>query len=1168
MLSKKSKLLEAQKIKSVPRFSFRKASIGLVSAIIGTTLWFASSKPQVVNADVIPDDPDQVNVAPSGEKAAQAELKKAETATANQAPTRADTTKVAAATPKAAAKTIATNQGTTAKQTATVETPSAQKTAAPVNTTPKTETSAAKQVPAVKDQVPDAPQNQTARHKTAANRSVKTPVTTSTFSNLTSAKTSKKAKTKNKLAARSFADKAASDIGTRSTITGIATDPAHSKTMYRNTVWYLKNDDGTKSELTRDQTQVTFGQQYTDYDDGRRVYTDWKDDKRTVKLDPYTNQDLLNDLKANDPKQYQYMQKLFDTCDVSANGAPTTTFTPLDSDKNYEVYLTPRAAAKVDITVIYRDLDDNNKVLDQDTQEVKAGDIFSYDPTSKINNLIGKGYTHKSSDDTLPSDISTVGIVAPNKATVYYVGLRHNVIEYTPGEKNPYTGKDDDANLVKQVSQTVQYKGTPNAIPDNVQTTKFTRHGITDMVTGKTTYTNWDKNSDTFKDVTSPAVDGYTPDVSTVKGAIVSPTSDNITKTVTYASNDHLRPAIVHYRYDSWDSNKVAFPDKNRKIITTGSEDNPQFDQSAFDEDIIPLDGYKGTVVRTSVQGGTIHAWIVYKAIPKNNFVVHFVDQDNNNQPIKDAPDVSGTNTIGEPVSKPDGVDDILNKLDQLGYEVAEDPFKNPPVAVNGDQSVTYHLKHKKVAVSPKTERKEIIHYVDKDTGKQIAPDTTQSVSFTHNGTTDLVTGETTWTGWSANQTTNAVNVPVIDGYIATQKQVPGQTITPDKDVEITVPYNKIGQIIPVDDNGNEIPGATHPNYVNDPDDPTKVKPNQKVPDVSGYTPDQTTVSPTDPIKNTPVKYHKDKTPVPDNNASLGINVHDDDTNQNLPDYAWSSGNVPAGSKNNYDWNSVKQQLIDHGYVVTEEPKIPDTISQSAQMLTIHVKHGVVHVDPDHPQTAGGKINKGDAKWPATSEYEHDRQYIVHFVDSHGKKIAPDKVQTMRFGRDLQIDAVTGKILNPDAKWTPQAKSYNGVAAAAIKGYHATGKSANGVNLVNGTLPGPDAIDSDMSDSIVYNMDDQVPNDPGDGGIDSGKGNNDLGNPNNPKPVANVTQNNAKTPNKAPAAQPAKAPAQPAKQANALPQTGSAENQALTATALGAALILASLGMVQPRKKH
>lgn len=1153
MLSKKSKLLEAQKIKSVPRFSFRKASIGLVSAIIGTTLWFASSKPQVVNADVIPDDPDQVNVAPSGEKAAQAELEKAETEIAKTA-TAANTNKAVANAPKIAANkaTSAQAQNTTKAATTTA------------NTAPKAvKTNNAKQAPAVKDQVPDAPQNQTARHKTIANRSAKAPVKTSTFSSLTSAKTSKKAKTKSKLAAKSFADKAANDISTKSTITGTAdpNDPAHNKTMYRNTVWYLKNDDGTKSEVARDQTQVTFSQQWTDYGDGNKIYTDWKDDTRTVKLDPYTNQDLLNDLKANDPAQYQYMQKLFDTCDVSANGAPAATFKPLDSDQNYEVDLTPRESAKVNITVIYRDLDDNNKVLDQDTQEVKAGDIFSYDPTSKINSWTGKGYTHKSSDDTLPSDISTVGIIAPNKATVYYVGLRHKIVEYTPGENNPYTGKNDDANLVKQVSQTVHYQGAPSAIPDNVQTTKFTRHGVTDMVTGKTTYTDWDKNSNTFQDVTSPAVDGYTPDVSTVKGATVSPTSDNITKTVTYASNDHLRPAIVHYRYDSWDSDKVAFPDKNRKIITTGSEDNPQFDKDAFNEDIIPLDGYKGAVVKTSVQGGTIHAWIVYKAIPKNNFVVHFVDQDNNNQPIKDAPDVSGTNTIGEPVSKPDGVDDILNKLDQLGYEVAEDPFKNPPVAVNGDQSVTYHLKHKKVAVSPKTERKEIIHYVDKDTGKQIAPDTTQSVSFTHNGTTDLVTGETTWTGWSANQTTSAVNVPVIDGYIATQKQIPGQTITPDKDVEITVPYNKIGQIIPVDDNGNQIPGAAHPNYVNDPDDPTKVKPNQKVPDISGYTPDQTTVSPTDPIKNTPVKYHKDKTPVPDNNASLGINVHDDDTNQNLPDYAWSSGNVPAGSKNSYDWNSVKQQLIDHGYVVTEEPKIPDTISQSAQMLTIHVKHGIVHVDPDHPQTAGGKINKGNAKWPATSEYEHDRQYIVHFVDSHGKKIAPDKVQTMRFGRDLQIDAVTGKILNPDAKWTPQAKNYNGVAAAAIKGYHVTGKSANGINLVNGTLPGPDAIDSDMSDSIVYNMDDQVPNDPGDGGIDSGKGNNDLGSPNNPKPVANVTQNNAKTPAKTPAAQ-------PAKQANTLPQTGSAENQALTATALGAALILASLGMVQPRKKH
>lgn len=1187
MLSKKSKLREAQKIKSVPRFSFRKASIGLVSAIISTTLWFASSKPQVVNADVIPDDPDQVNVQPSGAKAAAQELAEPEPTkvTSQTAPAKAQpTTKVA----NSAANSIsATNTANTKQVTNDVANNSGSANNSNVTSTatsaaPNLNNSTPKQVAQPQtvnngaDQIPDDPQIAKAAPTKITAKKQTVPQIATTKSDLP-VKTNNLTLNSNKLTARNNSDLA--DIMTRGEVTGGFADdddPDHSKTINRNIIWYLKYQDGTQEEIARKQDHVSFGQKWTIYNDSsEKVWTPWEQDDRSTVLAAYTNSNLLNYLQTADTVNYSRIKKLFDTSDVSQDGAPAVTVKPLDQDITVPIYLTPRAAQTIKITVVYRDLDDNNKVLDQETKDATTGNNFKYDATSKINGFLAKNYTHDAKDDTLPSGIATSGITAPETDTVYYVGLHHKMIEYQPGENNPFTNQNDDANLVKQVTQTVKYQGTPNALPDNVQTTKFSRHGLTDMVTGKTTYQDWDKTSSTFQNVDSPTVEGYTPNINTVKGATVTPDSNDITKTVTYGSNDHLRPAIVHYRYDSWNSTKEPpFPDKNRNIITTGDDDNLKWDQNAFDEDIQDLPGYKGTVVKTAVQGGTIHAWIVYQKIPENNVTVHFVDQDNNNQPIKEAPDISGTNIIGKPISKPNGVDDTLDKLDKLGYEVAQDPFKNPTIATNGKQDVTYYLKHKKVAVSPKVERKEIVHYIDKDTGKQIAPDTTQTVSFTHNGTTDLVTGETTWTGWSADQTTNPVNVPVVDGYIASQKQVPGQTITPDKDVEISVPYNKIGQIIPVDDNGNEIPGAAHPNYVNDPDDPTKVKPNQKVPDVSGYTPEQDTVTPTDPTKNTPVKYHKTSTPTDD--ASLGINVHDDDTNQDLPNYNWSSGNLPSGSKVDYDWDNIKQQLIDHGYVIAQEPNIPKTLGKGAQKLTIHVKHGIVHVNPDKPQTPGGKINKGDATWPDKSQYEHNRQYIVHFVDSNGKTIAPDKVQTMRFGRDLQIDAVTGKILNPDAKWTPQNPSYEGVAAGNINGYRAQDKSINGIGLVNGVLPGPNAIDSDMSDSIVYDAVDQVPNDPGDGGKDSGKGNNDLGNPANsakPKPASPKQKPAAEQPQalanvKAPAAKPTVKQVAAKPVANTLPQTGSSHQEAITATALGAAMILGSLGLVPKRKKQ
>ena len=95
--------------------------------------------------------------------------------------------------------------------------------------------------------------------------------------------------------------------------------------------------------------------------------------------------------------------------------------------------------------------------------------------------------------------------------------------------------------------------------------------------------------------------------------------------------------------------------------------------------------------------------------------------------------------------------------------------------------------------------------------------------------------------------------VPTVPGYIPTQS-----TVTPDDPAKDTnVPYSKIGKIVPVDPDGNPIPGAKQPHYTQDPNDPTKVEPNEPVPTVPGYIPTQSTVTPDDPAKDTNVPYSK-----------------------------------------------------------------------------------------------------------------------------------------------------------------------------------------------------------------------------------------------------------------------------------------------------------------------
>ena len=100
----------------------------------------------------------------------------------------------------------------------------------------------------------------------------------------------------------------------------------------------------------------------------------------------------------------------------------------------------------------------------------------------------------------------------------------------------------------------------------------------------------------------------------------------------------------------------------------------------------------------------------------------------------------------------------------------------------------------------------------------------------------------------------------VITGYVLVKTTDTTGTFT-DSDKTAVFTYKKIGKIIPVDENGTPIPGADTPSYKNDPDDPTKVVPNEPTPEVPGWTTDVPNVTPEDPTKDTPVPYAKKTIP-------------------------------------------------------------------------------------------------------------------------------------------------------------------------------------------------------------------------------------------------------------------------------------------------------------------
>ena len=108
----------------------------------------------------------------------------------------------------------------------------------------------------------------------------------------------------------------------------------------------------------------------------------------------------------------------------------------------------------------------------------------------------------------------------------------------------------------------------------------------------------------------------------------------------------------------------------------------------------------------------------------------------------------------------------------------------------------------------------------------------------------------------------------VINGYVLVKQDNTRGTFG-NGDETATFIYKKIGKIIPVDPNGNPIPGADTPIYQNDPNDPMKVVPNEPIPEVPGYTPvDPSPITPADPTVDTPVPYTKKETPTTPNTPS------------------------------------------------------------------------------------------------------------------------------------------------------------------------------------------------------------------------------------------------------------------------------------------------------------
>ncbi|WP_267202064.1 mucin-binding protein [Limosilactobacillus kribbianus] len=191
-------------------------------------------------------------------------------------------------------------------------------------------------------------------------------------------------------------------------------------------------------------------------------------------------------------------------------------------------------------------------------------------------------------------------------------------------------------------------------------------------------------------------------------------------------------------------------------------------------------------------------------------------------------------------------------------------------------------------------------HFVGPN-GETLTGDNVQTSTWTRTVTVDKVTGKViSGTDWTPSQKKYSnVQVPVVDGYYTTQKTITGQP-TVKKNISTTVSYQKLGQIVPVDQNGKQI--GTGQTYQNDPNDPTKIAENQTVPSVDGYTPTTSTVTPTNPGENTTVTYTKNG----DNGSTTnGGNTNTDQNNSsNTTGSSTTNGGQNGTTSSNQNTNA------------------------------------------------------------------------------------------------------------------------------------------------------------------------------------------------------------------------------------------------------------------------
>ena len=486
------------------------------------------------------------------------------------------------------------------------------------------------------------------------------------------------------------------------------------------------------------------------------------------------------------------------------------------------------------------DVDDKNKEIS--TSGDLTGNPYTqidYSPDGIINYLEHQGY--KLIDNGFsPNGESQFFDNNDKTQQIYFVSMGHMFIEVD--SKHPLTGVDSKEYERDKVA-TIHYQGAGESTPeDNSQIIKLNRTLTVDSVTKEIQKTtNWKPAKGKFESILTPVLENYHADKKIVPGRLV--TSDHLEETVVYSPNGRIIPV---------DENGHRIPNAPTPQYQTNPKDATQV---LPNEPVPEIDGYIAKFETISPKKPNEDTFVVYNRNLINEL------QELQNRGFVFVNNGLTADTVARSVDgHEDGIQTYAIGLRHGHQTISPDHPGYPGKPIN-----EYYPEGPKWPLG--TGRDELIRtgeqvIVYRGAGKKTPPNNTQRVNFARTMIVDRVTGKVLKdNGWNAlSRKLGTVKTPVIDGYHANKKIMGGRTVSPDKlHVQEVVNYTPNGLIIPVTPNGKPIPNAKRVRYKTDPVDPTKVLNNESVPEVEGYTPTQTTVTPSSPSESTPVVYKPKK---------------------------------------------------------------------------------------------------------------------------------------------------------------------------------------------------------------------------------------------------------------------------------------------------------------------